>query len=241
MSVFTTIFYQPIFNTLIWFYNSVPGRDIGIAIILLTVLLKIVLWPFSLQSLKSQKAMSELQPKLKELQEKYKGKKEELAKATMQLYSKEKVSPFSSCLPLLIQFPFLIALYQVLRDGLASKGFELLYPFVANPGQIDPTIFGLLNLAAPNFILALLAGGAQYLQSKMLVTKSPPRSVQGKEGSKDEDTMARMNKQMVYMMPAITVVISAGLPAGLALYWLVQSLLTVGQQALFFRKSGARH
>lgn len=218
-----------------------PGRDIGIAIILLTVLLKIVLWPFSLQSLKSQKAMSELQPKLKELQEKYKGKKEELAKATMQLYSKEKVSPFSSCLPLLIQFPFLIALYQVLRDGLASKGFELLYPFVANPGQIDPTIFGLLNLAAPNFILALLAGGAQYLQSKMLVTKSPPRSVQGKEGSKDEDTMARMNKQMVYMMPAITVVISAGLPAGLALYWLVQSLLTVGQQALFFRKSGARH
>ncbi|MBI2098856.1 membrane protein insertase YidC [Candidatus Uhrbacteria bacterium] len=235
MSIYTTIFYQPMFNALIWFYNVVPGKDIGLAIVLLTALLKILLWPFSIQSLKSQKAMTELQPKLKELQEKYKGKKEELAKATMLLYSKEKVSPFSSCLPLLVQLPFLIALYQVLRDGLASKKFELLYSFISNPGQVDPTFFGILNLAAPNFILALLAGGAQFLQSKMLSTRRPPRSVAGKEGSKDEDTMARMNKQMTYMMPAITVVISAGLPAGLALYWLISSLLTVGQQALFLR------
>lgn len=237
MNIFVIIFYQPLFNALVWLYAMVPGTDIGIAIILLTVLLKFVLWPFSLQTLRSQKAMTELQPKLKELQEKHKGKKEELAKATMQLYAKEKVSPFASCLPLLVQLPFLIALYQVLRDGLESKKFELLYTFVSNPGHIDPFFFGLLNLATPNFILALLAGGAQFLQSKMLTTRRPPKAVQGKEGSKDEDTMARMNKQMMYMMPAITVIISAGLPAGLALYWLVQSLLTVGQQALFFRKS----
>ncbi len=236
MSIFTTIFYQPIFNALIWLYNVIPGHDVGIAIILLTALLKILLWPFSIQALKSQKAMNDLQPKLKELQEKYKGKKEELAKATMQLYSREKVSPFSSCLPLLVQLPFLIALYRVLIDGLASKGFEMLYPFVANPDYVDPSLFGVMNLAAPNFILALLAGGAQYLQTKMLSTKRPSRAVAGKEGGKDEDMMAKMNKQMMYMMPAITVIISAGLPAGLALYWLAQSLFTAGQQALFIRR-----
>lgn len=235
MGIFTTIFYQPIFNALIWLYNVVPGTDIGVAIILLTTLLKLVLWPFSSQALKSQKAMNELQPKLKELQAQYKGKKEELAKATMQLYSKEKVSPFSSCLPLIIQLPFLIALYQVLRDGLESKRFELLYPFVANPGTVDPTLLGILNLASPNFILALLAGGAQYFQGRMLSVARPPRAVAGKAGSQDEDTMARMNKQMIYMMPAITVIIGAGLPGGLALYWLVTNILTVGQQALFFR------
>ncbi len=236
MRIFFIVCYQPIFNALVWLYNVVPGSDIGIAIILLTILLKLVLWPFSIQALKSQKAMQELQPKLKDLQEKHKGKKDELAKATMELYSKEKVSPFSSCLPLLIQLPFLIALYQVLRDGLASKGFESLYPFIQNPGHVEPTLLGLLNLQSPNFVLAILAGGAQFWQSKMLTTKRPPRSVQGKEGSKDEDTMARMNKQMMYMMPAITVIIGAGLPGGLALYWFATSLLTVAQQAYFFRK-----
>lgn len=236
MSIFTTIFYQPIFNALIWLYDKIPGNDVGIAIILLTALLKLVLWPFSIQALRSQKAMNELQPKIRELQEKYKGKKEELAKATMELYSREKVSPFSSCLPLLVQLPFLIALYQVLRDGLASKGFEMLYPFVSNPGHVNPNMFGLMDLSAPNFVLALLAGGAQYLQTRMLSVKRPPRAVAGKEGAKDEDTMAKMNKQMMYMMPAVTVIISAGLPAGLALYWLAQSLFTAGQQALFMKE-----
>lgn len=235
MHIFQTVFYQPIFNALIWLYDVIPGNDIGIAIILLTAILKLVLWPFSIQALRSQKAMNDLQPKLKELQEKYKGKKEELAKATMDLYAKEKVSPFSSCLPLLIQLPFLIALYQVLRAGLASKGFDLLYPFVSNPGHVDPRLFGLMDLAVPNFILALLAGGAQFWQTRMLSTKRPPRAVAGKEGGKDEDAMAKMNKQMMYMMPVVTVVISAGLPGGLALYWLAQSLFTVGQQALFLR------
>lgn len=235
MNIFYTVFYQPIFNALIWLYNVIPGNDIGLAIILLTAVLKLVLWPFSIQALRSQKAMNDLQPKLKELQEKHKGDRDGLAKATMQLYAKEKVSPFSSCLPLLIQLPFLIALYQVLRDGLESKGFESLYSFLANPGHVDPTLFGLMNLASPNFILALLAGGAQYWQTRMLSTKRPPRSIAGKEAGKDEDAMAKMNKQMMYMMPVVTVVISAGLPGGLALYWLAQSLFTVGQQALFLR------
>lgn len=234
-TIFTTVFEQPLLNLLVFFYNSIPGTDIGIAIILVTVVLKLVLYPFSLQSIKSQKALQDLQPKLKALQDELKNDKEKLARATMELYAKEKVSPFSSCLPLLIQFPFLIALYQVLRFGLASQKLELLYPFVSNPGTIDPTFLGLINLAAVSIPLAIIAGAAQFWQTKMLSTTRPPVQTQG---SKDEDTMTRMNKQMTYIMPVMTVVIGASLPGGLALYWLVTNLLTVAQQRYFFKKNG---
>src|SRR3989338_3874182 len=120
MNFFTTIFYQPLWNALVWFYNILPGHDIGLAIILLTIVIKIILFPFTLQSLRSQKAMQTLQPKLDALKQQYKDDKEGQAKAMMELYKTEKVSPFSSCLPLLIQLPFLFALYRVLQNGLGS-------------------------------------------------------------------------------------------------------------------------
>lgn len=236
-NLFVTVFEQPIFNLLVFFYNTVPGKDIGVAIVIITVILKLVLYPFSVQALKSQKALQELQPKLKALQAELKNEKEKLARATMDLYAKEKVSPFSSCLPLLIQFPFLIALYQALRSGLASQKLDLLYPFISNPGTIDPSFFGIINLAAPSIPLAIIAGAAQFWQTKMLMTTRPPVRA---AGSKDEDTMAVMNKQMTYVMPVMTVVIGASLPGGLALYWLVTNLLTVAQQMYFFKKNGAK-
>ena len=236
-NLFVTVFEQPIFNLLVFFYNVIPGKDIGLAIIAITIILKIVLYPFSLQAIKSQKALQDLQPKLKALQEELKADKEKLARATMELYAKEKVSPFSSCLPLLIQFPFLIALYQAMRFGLASQKLEILYPFVSNPGTIDPLFLGFLNLAAPSIPLAVIAGAAQFWQTKMLQTTRPPVRA---PGSKDEDTMARMNKQMTYMMPVMTVVIGASLPGGLALYWLMANLITVAQQMYFFKKNGTK-
>ncbi|MEK7211160.1 MAG: YidC/Oxa1 family membrane protein insertase [Patescibacteria group bacterium] len=233
IQLFNTIFYQPIFNLLIWLYNVIPGSDIGVAIIILTIILKILLYPLSKKSLESQKAMQGIQPKLKEVQEKYKDNKQAQTKAVMELYSREKVSPFSSCLPLLIQLPFLIALYQVLMDGLKSQKMELLYPFVKNPGTINAISFGFLDLSKPNIALAVLSGLAQFWQAKMFSTMTPPKSAGA--GGKDESMMATMNKQMVYFMPAMTVVIGVSLPGGLTLYWLVMTLLTVLQQWWFFR------
>ena len=187
------ILYNPIYNALIFFYNVIPWHDFGISIIILTILLKVILYPLSAKALKSQKALQELEPKLKVLREQYKEKKQELAKATMDMYKKEKISPFSSCLPVLIQFPFLIALYQAMRQALESKGFEVLYPFVSNPGTINAMSFGALDLSKPNIILAVLAGLAQYFQTKMLPTKKPPAGA-GK-GAKDEGQMAMINFQ----------------------------------------------
>lgn len=232
LQAYQTIFYQPILNALVYLYNVIPGTDIGVAIIVITVLVRLILWPLSAKALKSQKAMQTIQPKLKALQSELKGNKEALARATMELYAAEKVSPFSSCLPLLIQFPFLIAIYHALRDGLASQKLDQLYPFVHNPGTIDPNFLGFMNLSAASIPLAVLAGAAQFWQSKMLSGKRPPVKT---PGAKDEDTMAMMNRQMMYFMPVMTVVIGATLPGGLSLYWLMTTLLTVVQQYISFR------
>ncbi|MCU0678843.1 MAG: YidC/Oxa1 family membrane protein insertase [Planctomycetes bacterium] len=234
--MFQTFFYQPILNLVVYLYNIVPGHDLGVAIILLTIIIKIVLLPLSKKSIKSQKSLQDLQPKIEELKKKYANKKEELGKAMMALYKENKVNPFSSCLPLLIQLPFLIAVFQVFRDGLSDGALNLVYPFIARPESINHIAFGFLDLAKPNAVLAVLAGAAQFWQSKMMMSKRPTVKA---PGAKDEDMMAMMNKQMLYFMPAITVFISLSFPAGLALYWFVTTLLTALQQIYLFKKQAA--
>ena len=234
--IFTTVLFQPLLNALVFLYNVIPGNDLGIAIILLTVLIKLLLYPLTHQTIKSQKAMQELQPKMEEIKKKYKDDKENQAKAMMAMYKENKVNPMSSCLPLLVQLPFLIAVYQVFNTGLKSESLQLLYPFIANPGHLNPISLGFFDLGHSNMILAAITGLAQFWQTKMLSTKMPPKEVRKSEGAKDEDMMAIMNKQMLYMMPVMTFVIGLSLPSGLVLYWFAMTILTVAQQYLMFNK-----
>lgn len=230
---FTIIFYQPIFNLLIWLYNIIPGHDLGIAIIVLTIIIKLVFLPLSKKAIESQKELQDLQPKIEELKKQYADKKEELGRALLKLYQEHKVNPFSSCLPILVQLPFLIAVYQVFSAGLANKSMEMIYSFISRPESINIISFGFLDLSKRNIPLAILAGLAQFWQAKMMITKRPP--VKGK-GTMDEDMAAIMNKQMLYMMPALTVFIGISLPGGLTLYWFVTTILTALQQIFIFGK-----
>lgn len=231
IQLYNAIFYQPIFNALIWLYNVIPGHDIGVAIILLTFLVRALMFPLTLGSLRSQRALQALQPKMQALREQYKNDKAKLAKETMQLYAQEKVNPMSSCLPLLFQLPIFIALYQALIAGLNGKELNTLYAFVAHPEAIGTIAFGLVNLAKPNIVIAILAGVAQFWQAKSLMHSPQPKT----PGAKDEAMLSMMNKQMLYMMPVMTVFIGAGLPGGLALYWLVSNIFTVFQQKMFLK------
>ncbi len=231
--MFTALFYQPILNLLVFLYNIVPGHDLGIAIILLTIIVKLVLWPLSRKSIKSQKALQDLQPKIEEIKKKYADNKEEMGRAMMELYRKSKVNPFSSCLPLLIQLPFFIAIFRVFRDGFANGALDLVYPFISRPEVINSVSLGLFDLSQPNKILAVLAGIAQFVQTHMMSRQRPEIK---SEGSKDENMMAIMNKQMMYMMPVLTIVIGFTLPGGLALYWLTTTILTIIQQFYIFKK-----
>lgn len=234
--LFNLILYRPLFNLLIFLYNIIPGHDIGIAIIILTLIVKFILHPFAKKSIQAQKAMQSLQPKINDLKVKYKNDKEKMTQEMLKLYKDEKINPFSSCLPLLLQFPFLIAVFLVFKNGLNSESLTILYPFVHNPGTINAISFGFLNLAERSVPLAILAGLAQYWQTKMMMVQQPPKNLQHKEGAQDENMMAIMNKQMLFMMPAITVIIGLTLPGGLTLYFLVFSLLMGFQQKLILKE-----
>ncbi len=229
--IFTTIFYQPILNLLVFLYNTVSFQDLGIAIILLTVVIKLVFWPLGRQAINSQKALQDLQPKLQELKKKYSGDKAGLSRATMDLYKENKINPFSSCLPLLIQLPFLWAVYRVFADGI-NNNLELVYPFIQRPEIMHTISFGFLDLAKPNVYLAVLAGLAQFWQAKMMMAKQP-KIEKGTDAA--ENMTAIMNKQMLYFMPAITIFIGISLPGGLTLYWFVLTLLTALQQVIMFK------
>ena len=240
--LYNEILFRPILNFLIWLYGVLPGNDLGLAIIALTIVIKLVLYPFTVAQIKQQKSMQELQPAMAEIKVRLKNDKEAQAKELMELYRKNKVNPASSCLPLLIQLPVFIALYQALSMGLKSKSLTMLYPFIQNPGAIHATFLGFINLANPNYILAILAAGAQFLQSWMMFKKAkpsitmPPEEVRKDAGAKDEDMTVLVNQQMMYMMPIVTLIIGIKLPGGLTLYWFVMSILTVLQQYLLMRK-----
>lgn len=233
INLFNLILYKPLFNVLILFYQYLPGQDFGIAIILLTILIRILFYPLGAKAIKSQKVLQDLQPKIQDIQKKYKGDREKQTRAMMELYQKEKINPFSGCLPLLIQLPILIALYQVFRRGLVSEEMINLYYFVPNPGQIDPTFFGIMNLAQPSLVLAILAGVFQFIQTKMVA----PKTSKIKKG---EGQMAQfsgmMQKQMLYFFPIFTVLILWRLPAAIGLYWIITALFSIIQQRLIFKK-----
>jgi YidC/Oxa1 family membrane protein insertase len=229
---FQVIFYQPILNLLIFLYNTISFKDLGVAIVILTLIIRLVFWPLSQKAIKSQKALQDLQPKINDLKAKYKDDKQAMSVAMMQMYKDNKINPFSSCLPLLVQLPFLFAVYQVFRDGL-NNNLSLTYSFIYRPETINTLAFGFLNLSKPNITLAILAGLAQFWQAKMLVQKKPAIKT---AGSKDEDMTAIMNKQMTYFMPILTVFIGWTLPGGLTMYWFLTTLLTALQQLYVFRK-----
>jgi YidC/Oxa1 family membrane protein insertase len=241
-TLFNVVLYKPIFNIFVLLYNIVPGHDLGIVILGITILIRIVLYPLTSSSIKAQKSLQELQPKMDELKKKHAEDKQALAQATMELYKTHQVNPFKSCLPMLIQLPILIALYLVLQNGINSSNLgETLYSFVHNPGILNPISFGFLDLSKPQYILAVLAGFAQFLQSKSLMAKNPSGTISKTSESgekKQEDMMAAMNKQMIYFMPIMTVLIGLRLPAGLTLYWFLSTLLMWLQQLFLSKKHG---
>jgi len=239
---FTAVFLQPLLNLLVWFYNVIPGQDLGVAIILLTLVIKLILYPFTVAQIKQQRALQGLQPKMDEIRTRLKDKKEEQAKELMALYATEKVNPAASCLPLLIQLPVLIALYRALAMSLKSQSLNLLYSFVATPSVIDTHFLGFMDLTKPSYVLAVAAAIVQFIQTKQILkppaatVAKPPSEVAGSPGAKDETMATTMNKQMTYMMPVVTAIIGFSLPAGLTLYWFVMSLLTWLQQMWLMKK-----
>lgn len=247
--LFHTFVYQPIYNLLIFVYNIIP--DFGVAIIISTVLIKFLLIPLSKKQIESQKKMQELQPKIKEIQAKYKNEKEKQSRAMMEMYKESKTNPLSGCLPMIVQLIFLIAIYRVLFNistaGLVVNNADL-YSFIANPGQINKMFAGMVDLAAaidfsritisslPHIALVIMAAGAQFVQTKMMMNKKTTAVKVAK--NEEADFSEIMTKQMLFLGPLLTLFIGIKFPAGLALYWLVSTAFMIAQQKYMETKTG---
>ncbi len=225
---FHSIFYQPLYNVIIFFYD-IAWHDFGVAIILTTLFLKVVLIPLTNKQIESQKKLQEIQPKIKVLQQKYKDDKERQTKEVMRFYKESKVNPFGGCLPLIIQMFFFFAIYRILINT-ASNDFAVntsdLYSFVSNPGSINHLFFHFLDLTKPSIVVAALTAVAQYVQLKMMMQSQPKRT----QSSEELDIASIMSKQMVVIMPAMILLFGATLSSALTLYWLVSTLFMIGQQ-----------
>ena len=184
---FTAIIYQPLFNILIGIYNLIP--DLGVSIIIVTVLIRLALLPLSKKSIESQKQIQEIQPEIKAIQAKYKNDKQKQGEAMMKLYKEKKVNPAGGCLPLIIQLVILIALYRVFLAVINyDSATSLLYGFMTNPMEINNMSLGFLDITAKgkfNLPLALITAGLQYWQGKMMMQKNlknqPVKAETGKE------------------------------------------------------------
>lgn len=242
LELFHTLISQPLYNILIFLYNTIPGEDFGIAIVATTLIIKFALVPLSKKQIKSQKQLQDLQPEIKKIQEKHKNDKEKQTKALMEFYSKNKVNPFSGCFPLIVQLIFLIAIYRILINislsGLVVNEADV-YSFVTSPEKINHLFLGLVDLTKPSVFLAVLAAISQYFQAKMLMHKNAANLKKEDSDDGKPDFAQMMSKQMLYLGPVLTLMIGLKFPAGLALYWLTSTVFTIIQQGYVLKKNNA--
>ncbi len=233
VSAWTLVFYQPLYNGLIFLVSEVPFHDVGVAIIILTIIVKIILFPVTRKSIVGQIKLKGLEGEISKIKASG-ASKEEQAKQTFALYKINKVNPFSSCLLILIQLPILIALYLVFFHGFASTEVAL-YSFVQYPEVIHYKFLGLFDLEAKNIILALLAGITQFLQVHFSPV-IPKSSAKSEEGGFKADMARTMQLQMKYLLPLFIIFASYRLSAAVALYWTVNNITTIIQELLIRRR-----
>lgn len=223
IDLFNEILFRPLLNLLVFLYGFMPGHDMGLAIIALTIVIRLIFWPLSQKGIRSQTALAKIQPEIEDINKKYAGNKEAQAKALMELYKKHNINPLSGCLPILIQIPVLIALWKVFLSGVQIESISGLYSFIQSPSQIQPIFLGVFDLTQKSMILAIIAGILQYIQTKMVMpqTKNTPAV---------PDFSRIMSSQMLYFAPILTIIVSVSLPAALPLYWIITTIMTIGQQ-----------
>jgi YidC/Oxa1 family membrane protein insertase len=234
--LFDTFLYYPLFNALILIYDYVSFSDLGVAIVILTVLIRIILFPIFYKSFEHQTIMQKLQPALRQIQHEHKENKEKQALKMMELYKENKVNPFSGFLLILVQLPILIALYSVFNSGLADEALSGLYSFVYNPGTLNHLSLGLIDLNKKNIVIVVIAALAQYYKTKLTLPKQDSSAVV----SDKNDAAAAIAKNMVIIGPLMTVFLLGYLPSAIGVYWLTSSVFSLLQQWYINKKVYAK-
>ncbi len=230
-SLYHALFFDPLYNSLVLLLNILPFADTGLVVIILTVLVRLILFPLSKKAVLTQIRMSSLAPELEAIKEKYKDKPEEQARRTLALYQEKKVNPFSGIFVIIIQIPIIFALYHIFT-GLSEVKPDLLYSFVKVPQEISTLFLGIFDISGKSAVLALLAGLSTYLQFKFSnQNHSKPK------GDSFGDNLARsMQVQMKYFFPVIMFFVSYTTSAVIAIYFISTNLFSIGQEVFIRRR-----
>jgi len=237
--IWNTIFYQPIYNILIFIINHITFGDVGFAIILVTIIVKLILSPLTRKSIRSQILMKKMEPELKKIKKDFPNK-EEQAKKTFELYKKNGTNPFSGCLVILLQLPVIFALYYVFYKGLALDP-KLVYSFINIPTQVFTNFLGLIEMNSHSIVLGVLAGVTQFIQG-YLSTPAKPKVEIIKEGeipekkSFQDELSSSMQMNVRYILPVFIAFIAWKISAAVALYWITSNIFTIVQEWYIRRK-----
>lgn len=231
---FNAVFYDPIYNSLVALVALIPGSDVGIAVILVTIVIRLILLPFSISAARTQRAMKVLEPKIKELKEKHKGNKEKEALDTLALYKEARVNPFASILTVFIQIPVLLALYFVFYyEPFPAINAARLYAFTPVPDMASLEFLGLISVAGKSMILAFLAGITQFYQAHLALSGTMKPS---DTKSMQNDFQKVMGMQLKYVFPFIIGAISYSTSGAIALYFITTNLAGAFQE-LYVRRA----
>lgn len=241
-SLWNTFLYEPIYNALIFIINNVTFGDVGFAIIIVTIIVKVALFPLTRKSARSQILMKKMEPELKKIKQDFPNK-EEQAKKTMELYKKYKTNPFSGCLVVLLQMPVIFALYYVFYKGLTIDE-SLIYSFIQVPTNLSTNFLGIFELSEKSLFFGILTGLSQFVQG-YLASPSKPKQIEvikDKELIKDnksdfQDQLSEsMQMNVRYILPIFIGFIAWKISAAVALYWTVSNIFTIVQEWYIRRK-----
>ncbi|MDE2038328.1 MAG: membrane protein insertase YidC [Patescibacteria group bacterium] len=242
--MYNTFIFQPLYNGLVGIMDILPWADLGVAVIIFTFLVKVILFPLSKSALLTQVRMKEIEPEANKIRVQYAGDKQAQAMKTMELYKEKKIHPFSGVLLLIIQLPVLLALISVFYQIIPAVKADLLYSFVAVPA-LKTSFLGLIDLTKPSLVLSLATAVIQFLQLQFSVAsrqaaKAPKATGPGASASNMANSM---NSQMKYLVPILAFastywIIPARFPEAasiIAIYWMTSSAATFLQE-LYIRK-----
>lgn len=239
-AAFNTIVYLPIYNALVFFVDIVPTHDIGIAVILVTIIVRFILFPLSKRAIKSQMAMKAVAPEIEELKKKYNDKPEEQGRAMFALYRERKVNPFSGFLLLLLQLPILLGLYWVFaRGGFPEVHPEMLYSFVSVPEAVNMYFLGFLDMGSKSIVLALLVAITQAIYTRL--SMGPKGTITQTEASFSDEMAKSFDIQARYVLPVVIGVVSYFVVAAAPLYWVTSNLFMIAQELYVGRRFHGRH
>ncbi|HBM46151.1 MAG: Preprotein translocase subunit YidC [Parcubacteria group bacterium GW2011_GWF2_38_76] len=228
------IFYYPLYNAIVLLSALSPSNDFGLAVVVLTVLIKILILPLSHISIKAQRKLKEIDPEIRRIKELYKGKQEEQAVKIMNLYKEHGVNPFASIFLLFIQLPMFIALYYIFSNNIDLTS-PVIFSFNLIPSTINTMFLGLIDLSESNIYLAILVGLTQFIQTKLSVPELP--KIKDKNPSFADDFAKSMNWQIKYFLPIFIIFIAAKLNAAVSVFWITSNAFSIAHEVMVKRKA----